>query len=149
MPPQKQSLTAEAVLQTLRELFPTLQQQYQIQNLGLCGSVRRNEATETSDIDLLIELQPDINYGLITFCHLENILSEALGKKVDLVIKENLKPSLRENIMQEVNLSMSLRKIPHFLQDMIKAIKEFTVGSTFTDFKAGFGWSIYLSNYYT
>ena len=104
MPTQKQkpSLTAEAVLQTLRELFPTLQQQYQIQTLGLFGSVSRNEATETSDIDLLIELQPDITYGLITFCHLENILSEALGQKVDLVIKENLKPSLRENIIQEV-----------------------------------------------
>ena len=96
------TLTAETVLQTLRELFPTLQQQYQIKNLGLFGSVSRNEATETSDIDLLIELQPDITYGLITFCHLENLLSETLGQKVDLVIKDNLKPSLRENIMQEV-----------------------------------------------
>lgn len=101
-PTNSPPLTAETVLQTLRELFPSLQQQYQIKNLGLFGSVSRNEATATSDIDLLIELQPDITYGLLTFCHLENLLSETLGKKVDLVIKDNLKPSIRENIIQEV-----------------------------------------------
>jgi len=99
---QPKPLTAETVLQTLRQLFPTLQQQYNIKKLGLFGSYSRNQATEESDIDLLIELDPDITFGLITFCQIENTLSEKLGKKVDLVIAENLKPSLKQNILDDV-----------------------------------------------
>ena len=95
-------LTAETVLQALRELLPNLKQQYKIKKFGLFGSYSRNQATENSDIDLLVEFDPDITFGLITFCHLENILSEKLGKKVDLVISDNLKPSLRENILNDV-----------------------------------------------
>lgn len=99
---QAQPLTAETVLATLRQLFPTLQQQYNIKKLGLFGSYSRNQATAESDIDLLIELDPDTTFGLITFCQIENTLSEKLGKKVDLVISENLKPSLKQNILDDV-----------------------------------------------
>jgi hypothetical protein len=99
---QPQPLTAETILQTLRQIFPALQQQYNIKKLGLFGSYSRNQATKDSDIDLLIELDPDITFGLITFCHIENTLTEKFGKKVDLVIAENLKPSLKENILGDV-----------------------------------------------
>ena len=96
------TLTTETILQTLRQLFAALQKQYNIKKLGLFGSYSRNQATEESDIDLLIELDPDITFGLITFCQIEDTLSEKLGKKVDLVIAENLKPSLKQNILDDV-----------------------------------------------
>lgn len=96
------TLTAETVLNTLRPLLPNLQQHYKITKLGLFGSYSRNQATEDSDIDLLIQLDPDITFGLITLCHLENTLSDTLGKKVDLVIEDDLKPSLRQTILNDV-----------------------------------------------
>jgi predicted nucleotidyltransferase len=100
--PQTTILTAEIILQTLRQHLPQLQQKYKIKKLGLFGSYSRNQATEHSDIDLLIQLDPDITFGLITFCHIENTLSETLGKNVDLVIEDDLKPSLRQNILNDV-----------------------------------------------
>ncbi len=101
-PANSQVLTAASVLQTLTEILPSLKEQYKIKKLGLFGSYSRNQATEDSDIDLLIELETDITFGFITFCHLENILKEKLGKKVDLVISENIKPSLKENILNDI-----------------------------------------------
>ncbi|MBP0028200.1 nucleotidyltransferase family protein [Roseofilum sp. Guam] len=97
-----QAITSETILESLREIFPHIQKQYQINQLGLFGSYVRGEATETSDIDLLVEFSPDINFGLITYCKLENYLSERLGKKVDLVTKDGLKPYIGQQILQEV-----------------------------------------------
>ncbi|MBP0013511.1 MAG: nucleotidyltransferase family protein [Roseofilum sp. SBFL] len=96
------ALTADTILESLREIFPQIQKQYQINTLGILGSYVRGEATEASDIDLLIEFQPDIRFGLIAYCQLENYLSEKLGKQVDLVTKDGLKPDIGENILKEV-----------------------------------------------
>lgn len=102
MPSNTQSLTSEKILETLRELLPKIKTQYQIKQLGLFGSYVREEATQDSDIDILIEFKPDINFGLITYCQLENKLSETLGKRVDLVTKDGLKPYIGANILEEV-----------------------------------------------
>ncbi len=99
---QTQPLTSEKILKILRELLPKIKTQYQIKQLGLFGSYVRGEATENSDIDILVEFYPNINFGLITYCQLENQLSETLGKKVDLVTKDGLKPHIGANILKEV-----------------------------------------------
>lgn len=99
---QTQPLTPEKILKILRELLPKIKTQYQIKQLGLFGSYVRGEATENSDIDILVEFYPNINFGLITYCRLENQLSETLGKKVDLVTKDGLKPHIGANILKEV-----------------------------------------------
>jgi hypothetical protein len=41
-------------------------------------------------------------FGLLTFCELENYLSEVLELKVDLVMKDGLKPRIGERILKEV-----------------------------------------------
>ena len=99
---QTQLLTPEKIRKILRELLPKIKTQYQIKQLGLFGSYVRGEATENSDIDILVEFYPNINFGLITYCRLENQLSETLGKKVDLVTKDGLKPHFGANILKEV-----------------------------------------------
>jgi hypothetical protein len=54
------------------------------------GSVARDEQTGQSDIDLLVEFSKPGDF--VTFMRLENFLSERLGKQVDLVTPEFLKP---------------------------------------------------------
>ena len=49
-----QSLTSEKILEILRKVLPKIKTQYQIKQLGLFGSYVRDEATESSDIDILI-----------------------------------------------------------------------------------------------
>jgi uncharacterized protein len=95
-------ITLQDIQTTLRQHFPQVQQQYRIRQLGIFGSFVRGEQTENSDIDLLVEFDPNTRFGLLTFCQLENDLSELLKCKVDLVMKDGLKPRLGERILQEV-----------------------------------------------
>jgi predicted nucleotidyltransferase len=87
---------------TLRQYLPQVQQKYRVRQLGIFGSFVRGEQTENSDIDLLVEFDPNARFGLLTFCQLENDLSEILQRKVDLVMKDGLKPRIGERILQEV-----------------------------------------------
>lgn len=77
-----------------------LQEQYQVSELGVFGSYVRQEQTETSDVDVLVEFQEVPS--LLKFVQLENYLSDQLGIKVDLVHKSGLKPRLGEQILAEV-----------------------------------------------
>ena len=87
----------------LNQNLNQIKNEYQVKQLGIFGSYIRGEATESSDLDILVEFEPDANFGLFTFCELENYLSELLTIQVDLVMKDSLKPSLGQNILREVD----------------------------------------------
>ena len=72
-----------------------------VKSLALFGSVVRGEAKPDSDIDILVEFYKPI--GLFSFIRLKHRLSEILGRQVDLVTREALKPQLREHILQEIS----------------------------------------------
>lgn len=92
----------EDIKQTIIQSKPRLQQRYQVTQLGIFGSYVRGEQTETSDLDILVEFEPEARFGLLKFCELENDLGDTLGLKVDLVMKTGLKPHIGERILQEV-----------------------------------------------
>jgi len=93
-------------IQTLRDrltqLLPRLQQTYGVTRLGTFGSYQRGEQTPQSDLDILVEFHSERRFGLLTFCQLENELSDHLGVNVDLVMKDGLKPRIGERILAEV-----------------------------------------------
>jgi len=62
----------------------------------------RGEAKEESDLDILVEFEPDAEISLLEFVELENYLSDLLGVKVDLVEKSALKPRIGKRILSEV-----------------------------------------------
>ncbi len=70
-----------------------------VKSLKLFGSVVRGEARADSDIDILVEFSRPI--GLLAFVRLKNRLAELLGRPVDLVTPEALKPPLRPVILLE------------------------------------------------
>ncbi len=93
--------TLERVKQTLLNEIPHLRQ------LGICqagvfGSVARGEDTVDSDVDILIELNPDHHLTLLSLVDLEQEFSEKLNKKVELVIGTNLKPGMKAQVLKEV-----------------------------------------------
>lgn len=92
----------EEIKQILSQYKPLLQEKYRVTNLGVFGSYVRQEQTENSDVDVLVEFQPDFSFGLLTFCELENYLTELLEVKVDLVMKEGLKPYIGQQVLKEV-----------------------------------------------
>jgi excisionase family DNA binding protein len=69
------------------------------ENLRVFGSVARGDASDTSDIDLLVDLKPHASvYDLSGLCvELENLL----GVPVDVVPARSLKPEIRERVLSE------------------------------------------------
>ena len=63
------------------------------------GSVARGEATDKSDIDLLVTLPDD--KSLLDLVRLELDLHEALGRKVDVLTYPSLHRRIREQIIKE------------------------------------------------
>ncbi|GBF80550.1 nucleotidyltransferase family protein [Aphanothece sacrum] len=92
----------ETIKTILREHQPHLKEQYHIKQLGIFGSYVRGEATPESDLDILIEFESGYRFGLLTFCHIENYLSDLLGVNVDLVMKNSLKSKISQQIISEV-----------------------------------------------
>lgn len=66
------------------------------------GSYVRCEQTPDSDLDLLVEFDPAVRFGRLTYCELENVIGDRLTVKVDLVMKKALKPRIGERILQKV-----------------------------------------------
>lgn len=92
--------TLEEIEQWLVQHKSVLQERYKIRELGIFGSYVRQEQTETSDVDLLVEFSE--TPSLLKFVNLENYLSDNLGVKVDLVHKGGLKSRIGERILAEV-----------------------------------------------
>lgn len=70
-----------------------------VSNMRIFGSVARGSATQDSDIDLLVDISPEL--GLLGLMQLERDLHELLGVKIDLVPSEGLKAHMKEEIMNE------------------------------------------------
>jgi predicted nucleotidyltransferase len=83
----------------LRRHLPVLTKQYQVASLEVFGSYLRHEQHANSDLDLLVTFHE--SPSLLKFIELENYLSDLLDIKVDLVMKEALKPQLRDRILRE------------------------------------------------
>ena len=75
---------------------------------ALFGSTARGEARKGSDIDLLIKLKK--GKTLLDIVHLKLELEKKLGRKVDLVEYDAIRPLLRETILNEQKVIYERKK---------------------------------------
>jgi predicted nucleotidyltransferase len=87
------------VLGELRLILPTLKQDFNVDGLELFGSYVSNKHNNNSDVDILVTFSK--TPGLLKFIELENHLSDYLKLKVDLVMKNAIKPSLINYILPD------------------------------------------------
>lgn len=92
----------EQVKKRLESLKPVLERDFQVVTIGVFGSYCRGKQTKKSDVDVLVEYAQDAHFGLFKYMDLELFLSDQLEVKVDLVMKDGLKPSLKDQILNEV-----------------------------------------------
>jgi len=91
--------TLDEVIGQLRRMQPDLRRRYPIREMGVFGSYVRGEQTEGSDLDLVVDLGDGI--GLIELAGLRQDLSDALGLRVDLVVKDALNRRIGRRILSE------------------------------------------------
>jgi len=90
----------DVVVKILKQKSAEMAKQFGVKSLLLFGSVARNEATTTSDVDLLVEFNRPVGYfGLFA---LQDYLEKLLGCSVDLGTPDSLKPRIRERVMREL-----------------------------------------------
>ncbi|MFH0943991.1 MAG: nucleotidyltransferase family protein [Planctomycetota bacterium] len=74
-------------------------EQLGVQSLAVFGSVARGDDGDDSDVDLLVEFSRPI--GFFGFFDVKERLEQILGRQVDLVTRDAVKPALRERIFRE------------------------------------------------
>ncbi len=92
--------TKADVLRIINEQQETLRS-FGVRRCGLFGSFLSDEISSTSDIDLLVEFEPD-QKTFLNFVNLSFFLEEIFGREVELVTPESLSPHAGPEILSEV-----------------------------------------------
>jgi predicted nucleotidyltransferase len=90
-------LTTSEILRTLEQNAPAIRR-HGARSLGLFGSRARGTAAEESDLDFVVEFDTK---SFDAYMNLKAFLEQLLGGRVDLVLKDTIKPQLRERILSE------------------------------------------------
>ena len=88
------------IVDSKQQEIQDLCQKNNIGYLGVFGSVARGDDNENSDVDLLVKFNKPI--GLLELVHAQNELSDALGRKVDLVTEGAVHPKIKPYIYKDL-----------------------------------------------
>ncbi len=94
-------------VQTKEQILSLLQahqlelRRFGVRRCGLFGSFVRNESHHQSDVDILVEFEPE-QKTFDHFMQLAFFLEDLLGRKVDLITTESLSPYIGPHILREV-----------------------------------------------
>lgn len=90
-----------------QEIIDTIQanrvllEEFSVKSISVFGSIVRDEARPGSDVDILVEFEPNARIGFFTFSRLQRRLSDILGRPVDLVTPDALHKAMKSRILEE------------------------------------------------
>ncbi len=93
-------MTRDEAIRILHAALPGLKERYGVLDMGIFGSVARNEAGPDSDVDILVTLDQGVDFFM--FMDLQFELEGLLGHKIDLVTGRALKPLTRPSIEKDL-----------------------------------------------
>ena len=88
-----------SIKQILAQLKPELTQKYFVNSIGLFGSIVRDDFTDKSDVDIIVDFSKPIG---VEFIDLADYIESKLSKKVDLVSRNGVKPKYFHQIESEI-----------------------------------------------
>lgn len=91
-------LSSTEIETSLKRLKPLLISMFHVSKLGYFGSYATGQATEESDVDILVEFDKPIGWA---FFDLQDLLEKELNLKVDLVTLAGLKEKLKPLILNQ------------------------------------------------
>ena len=95
--------TSHRKLELPKDKIAEFCRRHHIRKLALFGSALREDFRPDSDLDLLVEFDPEHTPGL-AFFGMEQELSEMLGRKVDLNTPQFLSPYFRDRVLAEAEV---------------------------------------------
>jgi uncharacterized protein len=89
------------IILNLRKNKRFLREQYGVTRIGIFGSFARGEQNASSDVDLIVEIEPT-KKSLHSFLELKRFLERETERRIDLGLESALKPVIREKIKKQV-----------------------------------------------
>jgi hypothetical protein len=94
-----------------KERIAAFCRKHRIRRLALFGSVLRGDFGPDSDVDVLVEFEPQSAPGLLGMAHMERELSPAFGgRKVDLRTPEDLSRYFRQSVLDQAEVHYAERR---------------------------------------
>lgn len=93
--------TRDVAIERLREMRQELEAQG-VRHAFLFGSVARGDDVADSDVDIVLDLDPDRHTGLFALESIREILKTQLGRNVDLGTLRSLQPGRHDEIFREL-----------------------------------------------
>lgn len=87
------------MLEKRKDEILTISKRYGARNVRIFGSRAREDSSETSDLDLLVEMRP--SSSLLDLVAIKQDLEDLLGCKVDVVTESSLSPYIKDEILKE------------------------------------------------
>jgi predicted nucleotidyltransferase len=97
----KLATSRDAIIAKLRETAPALRAEG-VTKLAIFGSRARGDARDDSDLDVLIDVDPDTNFSLLNLVGVEHIVENATGLKAQASMRGSLNPRLAERIADDI-----------------------------------------------
>lgn len=72
-----------------------------VTSLSLFGSIVRGHGQPDSDIDVLVDIDPEFGFGLLELVSVSDVLEEHLGRSVDVLTRDSIAPACKSNILRE------------------------------------------------
>jgi predicted nucleotidyltransferase len=92
----------EEILSYLNQNKDLFQKQFNIEKIGIFGSFSRNEQTENSDIDIIIEMPQGTLDIFEKKQNLHNLLKSNFNREIDICRERSIKPLFKEIILKDV-----------------------------------------------
>jgi len=93
-------LEKKEILAFLSEIKEDVFAEYQLVKIGLFGSFANDEQTDKSDIDLIVEFQPNVENLSEKKSKIKELLSKQFKRDVDLCREKYIKPYFKSQILQ-------------------------------------------------
>jgi len=81
-------------------LIESLLETNNVEFAGVFGSVSKGEVKDDSDIDILVRFRKPIS--LLGIIRLERMISEKIGREVDLVTEDSLSPFIKKEVLNDL-----------------------------------------------
>ncbi len=86
------------------EKVAKLCRRYHVRRMYLFGSALREDFGPESDLDVLVEFEPEAEIGLMRFSRMQRELESILQRPVDLVPRDGLRPWIREVVLDNAEV---------------------------------------------
>lgn len=94
-------MTRDEIIAKLKETAPTLRAEG-VTRLAIYGSRARGDEREDSDLDVLIEVDPDVSFSLLNLVGVEQIIKDATGLNAQAEMRRSIEPRFAQRIADDL-----------------------------------------------